>query len=298
MDGNLLRETGCASEARLKKASATFLERRALLRWISWVGVCAMSLPIGAPVSLAQHHQNAGFQVPHGGEGALIFAAATLKPALDEVIGAYQAEGGAKSSVAYGPAPTLAKNIADGAPADVFFSADVLWMDYLAKRKLIRDETRIDVVRDEIVLVQGESRGEIQAIRVGPSFPIIDVVGSGPIAICNPESHPAGRYARLRLQESNLWDAIASKIAIVENPQVAALMVARGDATAAVVFATDMRGLGGVRIAGVFSDQTDSPIVFPAAVTANAPHPENARHLLEYLLSPTARKIFEQFGYH
>jgi len=220
-----------------------------------------------------------------------------LKPALDEVFSAYLAEGGAKPTVAYGPSPTLAKNIADGAPADIFFAADVLWMDYLAERKLVRGETRIDAVRNEIVLVQGGNSVKYQAVTIGPSFPIVDIVGPGPIAMCNPESHPAGRYARMRLQESNLWAAIASRIAIVENPQVAALMVARGDATAAVVFATDIHDVSNVQIAGVFPDQADSPIVYPAAVTAHAPHPENARRLLEYLRSPQAQRIFERFGY-
>jgi molybdate transport system substrate-binding protein len=307
--------------------SAALVERRSFLRWMSGVGICALSLAIGSRSSPAQHHQHAGPQVSPGqvspdqvspgqvspgqvspgqvspgqvlpnSEAPLIFAAATLKPALDEVVRSYQAEGGPKPSVAYGPTPTLAKNIADGAPADILFSADVLWMDYLAERKLIRDHTRIDVVRNEIVLVQGDNHTGSPAVTVGPSFPMSDVVGSGPIAMCNPESHPAGRYARLRLKESNLWDPIASRIAIVENPQVAALMVARGDATAAVVFATDIHDVSGVRIAGTFPDQARSPIVYPAAVTADAPHPEAARRLLEYLRSPDARKIFERFGY-
>jgi ABC-type molybdate transport system substrate-binding protein len=100
---------------------------------------------------------------------------------------------------AYGPTPTLAKNIVDGAPADIFLSADVVWMDYLAERKLIRDETKIDVVHNEIVLVQGANRAKAQTVTVGPSFPIVDIVGSGPIAMCNPGSHSAGRYPRLRL---------------------------------------------------------------------------------------------------
>jgi molybdate transport system substrate-binding protein len=155
-----------------------------------------------------------------------------------------------------------------------------------------------NVVHNEIVLVEGEDRTKTHTVTVGPFFPIVDIVGSGPIAMCNPESRPAGRYARLRLRESNLWDAIESKIAIVENPQLAALMVARGDATAAVVFATDIHGVSNVRIAGVFADKTDSPIVYPAALTTSAPHPENARRMLDYLLSPQAQKIFERFGYH
>jgi molybdate transport system substrate-binding protein len=256
-----------------------------------------MSLAIGPVASRAQHHQHAAPQAPMDGAAALLFAAATLKPALDEILRAFAAAGGAKVSVAYGPAPVLAKNIEDGAPADIFFSADVVWMDYLAARKLIRDDTRADIVHNEVVLVQGDRAAPHEAATVDSSFPIASVVGAGPIAMCNPQSHPAGRYAKLKLQEQRLWEAIAPKVAIVENPQVAAMMVGRGDATSAVVFATDIHGVSGVRIAGTFPDQAQSPIAYPAAVTAAAPHPERAKHLLMFLRSPEARKIFDGYGY-
>jgi molybdate transport system substrate-binding protein len=271
--------------------------RRGFLRWLSGIGVGGMTLAIGAAASRAQHHQQTAPQAAHDGAATLVFAAATLKPALDEIVRAHRAAGGTRVSVAYGPGPVLAKNIIDGAPADIFFSADVPWMDYLAERKLVRDETRVDVVRNEVVLVQGGNGAERGAAAIGPSFPISDIVGAGPIAMCNPESHPAGRYGRLRLQEQHLWDAIASKVAIVDNPQIAALMVGRGDATSAVVFATDIHGIAGVRIAGTFPDQAQSPIVYPAAVTADAPHPEDAKHFLMYLRSAEARKIFDGFEY-
>jgi molybdate transport system substrate-binding protein len=271
--------------------------RRGFLRWLSGIGVGGMSLAIGTAASRAQHHQQAAPQAAHDGAATLVFAAATLKPALDEIVRLHHAAGGARVSVAYGPGPVLAKNIIDGAPADIFFSADVLWMDYLAERKLVRDETRVDVVRNEVVLVQGENGAQRGAAAIDSAFPIAGVVGAGPIAMCNPQSHPAGRYGRLRLQEQHLWDAIASKVAIVDNPQIAALMVGRGDATSAVVFATDIHGISGVRIAGTFPDQAQSPIAYPAAVTAGAPHPENARHFLMRLRSAEARKIFDGFGY-
>jgi molybdate transport system substrate-binding protein len=272
------------------------MERRAFLRWLSVIGSGGMSLTIGTLASYAQHHQHAPPQSPDGAD-ILVFAAATLKQALDDAVHAFEAARGVRVNVAYGPSPILAKNIEDGAPADIFFSADTLWMDYLAGRKLIRDETRVDVVRNEVVLVQGGKDGNAPAATVDSSFPIAGLVGAGPIAMCNPRSHPAGRFAHLRLQQAGLWDAIASKIAIVENPQVAALMVGRGDATSAVVFATDIYGVAGVHIAGRFPDQAESPIVYPAAVTAAAPHPERARHLLMFLRSPEVRRIFDGYGY-
>jgi molybdate transport system substrate-binding protein len=277
------------------------MERRAFLRWLPVIGSGGMILAIGARASLAQHHQHTAPPDFHDSTDTLMFAAATLKPALDDAVRTYEAGGGARVNIAYGPSPILAKNVADGAPADVFFSADTLWMDYLAERRLIRDETRADIVRNEVVLVQGENGSDRNdrdlAVTVDSSFPIADLVGAGPIAMCNPESHPAGRYGRLRLTEAHLWDTIASKVAIVENPQVAALMVGRGDATSAVVFATDIHGVGGVRIAGRFPEQAQSPIVYPAAVLASAPHPQQAGRLLTYLRSPEARQIFDRYGY-
>jgi molybdate transport system substrate-binding protein len=180
------------------------------------------------------HHGNVP-QAPSPSGNTLVFAAATLKPALDEVVSAFKSSGGADVTVAYGPTPVLAKNIADGAPADIFFSADGRWMDYLAEQNLIRAETRVAVVGNEVVFIQGGDMAAAQAVTIGPSFPIAKAVGSGPLAMCNPDSHPAGRYGKTSLQDAGLWDAIASKIAIVENPQVAAAMVARGDAPAAVV---------------------------------------------------------------
>lgn len=256
-----------------------------------------MSLAIAPVTSRAQHQQPAAPQLSSDGADMLVFAAATVKAALDDVVREFEAAGGGRVNVAYGPTPILAKNIADGAPADIFFSADTQWMDFLAARKLIRDDTRATIVRNEVVLIQGEKAARHHAAIIDSAFPIADVVGAGPIAMCNPQSHPAGRYGRLRLQEQHLWHAIASKVAIVANPRVAAMMVGRGDATSAVVFATDIRGIKGVRIAGRFPEQAQSPITYPAAVTVGAPHPEKALHLLRYLRSPEARKIFDEYGY-
>jgi molybdate transport system substrate-binding protein len=182
------------------------MERRAFLRWLAIIGAGGIDLTVGPAASWAQHHQPAVPPVPGDGAATLVFAAATLKPALDDVLRAFAAAGGTAVNVAYGPGPILARNIEDGAPADIFFSADALWMDYLAERKLIRADTRAAIVRNEIVLVQGENGASGEAIAIDASFPIAGIVGAGPIAMCNPQSHPAGRYGRLRLQEQHLWD--------------------------------------------------------------------------------------------
>jgi molybdate transport system substrate-binding protein len=273
------------------------VDRRAFLRQAA--ATCAAgAAPAAWPFAAqAQHHHDAMPAVPQDSERTLVFAAATLKPALDEIVRAYKAAGGAEPNIAFGPTPILAKNIVDGAPADLFFSADGRWMDYLAERSLIRRHTRVDVVRNDVVLAQAGGPGEGHAATIDRAFPIARIVGAGPLAMCNPESHPAGYHGKLALQELGLWDAVAAKVAIVENPQVAVLMVARGDAPAAVVFATDVHGVSGARIAGTFAEQERSPIAYPAAVTMGAPHPEEAQRVLAYLRSPEARQIFDRFGY-
>jgi molybdate transport system substrate-binding protein len=272
-------------------------DRRAFLQVLAVGCIAAPGLAVWSQTANTQGHHGAAPQGHASNENTLVFAAATLKPALDEVVSAYKSSGGADVTVAYGPTPVLAKNIADGAPADIFFSADARWMDYLADRNLIRADTRVAVVGNQVVFVQGGDVAGAPAITIGPSFPIAQAVGSGPLAMCNPDSHPAGRFGKTSLQDAGLWDAIASKIAIVENPQIAAAMVARGDAPAAVVFATDIHGLKGVRIVGTFAEPAHAPIVYPAAVTMGAPHPANAEHFLMYLRATPARKIFDRFGY-
>jgi len=269
--------------------------RRSLLRWMAVAGAAGPALSLWPKASRAQHHHDMTRQAPAHGDETLIFAAATLKPALDEIVRIYRDAGGAALNVAYGPTPMLAKNIADGAPADIFFSADGRWMDYLSEHKLIRNETRAEIVKNELVLIKGGSEGP--AVTVDHNFPIARIVGAGPLAMCNPDSHPAGRYGKASLQELGLWDTIAAKIVIAENPQVAALMVARGDAPAAIVFATDIHGVSGVTIAGTFPDAGHPPITYPAAVATDARHSEEAARFLTYLRSPEARKIFDRFGY-
>ncbi len=271
--------------------------RRSVLRMF---GACLAGAALARcpAVAYAQHgksdHGTGMMPQAAGDADVLVCAAATLKPALDEIVAAYDQ---AKIRVAYGPTPFLAKNIVDGAPADIFFSADAAWMDYLAERRLIRRHTRFDVVGNDVVLVQSAKAATDPVAEIDASFPIAAVVGAGPLAMCNPESHPAGRFGRTSLEQLGLWDAVSSKVAIVENPQIAAAMVARGDVPAAVVFATDIHGLSGVRIAGKFPDRSHARIAYPVAVTMSAPHPMKAEAFAAYLQTAPARQVFDRFGY-
>jgi molybdate transport system substrate-binding protein len=248
-------------------------------------------LPSGAR---AQHHTMQS--MPAGDvHGVLVFAAATLKPALDPIVAGWKAKGGGEVTVAYGPSPALAKQIENGAPADLFVSADPIWMDYLADAKLVRRHTRADLVRNGLVLAGREQVA--RAAVIDRSFPLAQVVGQGPLAMCNPADRPAGRYRKAALESLGLWDQVSTKIAIVDNPQVAVTMVARGDAPAAIVFATDVKDVAGARVLGTFAEASHPPIVYPIALTMAAPRAEPAEHLLQYLRSPDVRAQFDRAGY-
>lgn len=251
-------------------------------------------VPAGRAV--AQRHTMA--PIPTGeGRGVLVFAAATLKPALDAIVAAYRNASAGEVVVAYGPSPALAKQIENGAPADLFISADPVWMDYLAERRLIRRHTRADLVRNTLVLAGPASGAAPQSAIIDRGFAIAQAVGSGPLCMCNPADHPAGRYGRAALESLGLWDLVGSRVAIVDNPQVAVAMVARNDAPAAVVFATDLKGVAGVRAAGTFPEASHPPIVYPIALTMAAPHAEPADRLLQHLRSAEVRRQFDLAGY-
>ena len=247
--------------------------------------------------AVAQHHAMQPPAASGDGRGVLIFAAATLKPALDAIASAYRTKPGGEVTIAYGPTPALAKQIENGAPADIFLSADPAWMDYLAEKRLIRRHTRTDLVRNVLILAGHGSQPTQAPAVVDSTFPLSQVVGAGPLCMCNPADHPAGRYGKASLETLGLWDGVATKIAIVENPQVAVVMVARGDAPAAVVFATDAKGVAGARVLGTFPEASHPPIVYPAALTMAAPHAEAADRLLAFLRSAEVRAQFDDHGY-
>jgi len=245
----------------------------------------------------AQHHGTPSITGPNDGRAVLVFAAATLKPALDAIMSAYRVRGGGEVTVAYGPTPALAKQIENGAPADIFLSADPIWMDYLAERRLVRRHTRADLVGNSLALAGHGSRLGVAPGVIDRDFPLAQLVGAGPLCMCNPADHPAGRYGKASLEQLALWGAVSGKIAIVDNPQVAIVTVARGDAPAAIVFATDVEGVAGARIVGIFPETSHPPIVYPIALTMGAPHADAADRLLAYLRSAEVRSQFDRHGY-
>jgi molybdate transport system substrate-binding protein len=219
-------------------------------------------------------------------EPVQVLAAFTLKPALDEIAEAYR-KGGGEVTLAYGPSPGLAQQVENGAPGDLFFSADPMWTDQLAKHQLIKPGAVTDFLGNHLVLIG--KKGTLPA-------PLIQLLGPGPLAMCDPDSHPAGRMARASLTALGLWDSVEKNIARAENPLLAVKMVARGDAPYAVVFTTDAMTDPGVAIVATFPDDSHPPIRYPVAILAKSANPDAPR-FFDYLLSSSAIEVFNRLGY-
>jgi len=224
----------------------------------------------------------------------VVFAAASLKNALDAINAQWQKETGKKAVISYASSPALAKQIEQGAPAQLFISADLDWMDYVAQRNLIKPETRSNLLGNRIVLIAHKDRA--QAIEIKAGFDLAKVLGAGRLSMANVEAVPAGKYGKAALEKLGVWTSVSSKIAQAENVRAALLFVSRGEAPAGIVYQTDAAADPNVKIIGTFPGDTHPPIIYPIALTANASHPDAAA-FLAYLKSARAKPAFEAQGF-
>jgi len=224
----------------------------------------------------------------------VIFAAASLKDALDEVNAAYRQEHGQQTPTSYAASSTLAKQIEAVAPADIFISADLDWMDYLAKRNLIKTETRANLLGNRLVLIAPVD--STARLGIEPNFPLARALGNGRLAIADPAAVPAGRYGQAALQSLGVWSSVADRLAPAENVRATLALVSRGETPLGIVYQTDATSDKGVKIVGTFPENTHPPIIYPIAVVANSTNPGAAGYLA-YLRSPAARTIFETHGF-
>jgi len=230
-----------------------------------------------------------------GGAAELrVFAAASLKESMDQQAAQVQSQTGDKVIVAYGASNALAKQIEAGAPADIFISADLDWMDYLDQRGLVARDTRINLLHNSLVLVAPAATAS--ALKIGPGFALAAALGGGKLAMANPDSVPAGKYGKAALQRLNVWDSVEKQVARTENVRAALALVSRGEAPLGIVYRTDALADPGVKVVDVFPANTYPPIVYPAAVLAGGKSAA-ARALLEYLRSAPARAIWERNGF-
>ena len=222
-----------------------------------------------------------------------VFAAASLKDALDECARAYQITAGDRVVLSYAASSALAKQIEAGAPADLFISADVEWMDYLQQRRLIKPDTRRNLLRNRLVLI-APADSQV-SLNIAPGFPLATVLGNGRLAMANPDAVPAGKYGKASLEALGVWRAVQSKVASTENVRAALVLVSRGEAPLGIVYRTDAAADPKVRVVGVFPENTHPPIIYPIAVTVDGK--PAAATFLSWLNTPEAHAIFQKHGF-
>jgi molybdate transport system substrate-binding protein len=227
-------------------------------------------------------------------DGLIIFAAASMKNALDEMDAAYTATTGVKVIASYAASSTLAKQIERGAPADVFVSADRDWMDYAIARKDIDENTRVNLLGNSLVLIAPRD-SKLDHVTIEPGFDLALLAGGGRIATGDVKAVPAGKYAKAALEKLGAWQAVAPKLAMAESVRAALMLVARAEAALGIVYATDARQEPTVKIIGTFPADSHPPIIYPVAATATA-KPQAANYLA-FLRSAQAKVTFEKYGF-
>jgi molybdate transport system substrate-binding protein len=235
--------------------------------------------------------------IPHAqaqGGDLVVFAAASLKNALDAIKTQWQQQTGKKATISYAASSALAKQLEQAAPAQMFISADLDWMDYVANRNLIKPQTRSNLLGNRIVLIAPKDKA--QPVEIKPGFDLAKLLGDGRLAMANVDAVPAGKYGKAALEKLGVWAGISEKIAQAENVRAALLLVSRGEAPAGIVYQTDAAADPNVKIIGTFPEDTHPPIIYPIALTASATHPDAAA-FLAYIRSEKAKPLFQAQGF-
>jgi len=235
-----------------------------------------------------------GFAVQATAEPVHVFAAASLKNALDAVSQAWKAEAGRETKNTYAASSALAKQVEQAAPADVFISADLDWMNYLAEKKLVKEDTRKVLLGNQLVLVATKGSGTKLELKEGAD--LAGALAGGKLAVGDVKAVPAGKYAKAALEKLGLWASVEKSLAQSENVRAALALVARGEAKLGIVYATDAKAEKEVEVAGVFPEDSHPPIVYPAAVIFSSKNPD-AEAFVTYLSSPKAQEIFTAQGF-
>ncbi len=230
----------------------------------------------------------------HADEQVVVFAAASLKNALDEVNKACEKDVGEAAKISYAASSALAKQIEEGAPADVFISADLDWMKYLSDKKLTKSDTEVKLLGNQIVLVAPkDSKAEV---KIEKGFDLAKVIGDGKLAMGDFKAVPAGKYGKAALESLGAWSSVEGKVAQAENVRAALKLVATGEAAAGIVYQTDANAEKGVKVIGVFPEETHPPIVYPVAQTAESKD-KDAPAFLKCLRSAKAGELFKAQGF-
>jgi molybdate transport system substrate-binding protein len=224
----------------------------------------------------------------------VVFAAASLTNALGEIGQAFERQGGVKAAFSFASSSTLAKQIENGAPAQVFFSADTEWMDYLEKLRRIAPGSRADLLGNRLVLIAPADSNLSVTLKPGVDF--ASLLKGGLLATGDPDHVPVGKYAKVALGKLGAWDAISGRIARADSVRAALALVERGEAPLGIVYATDAAVAPKVKVIAVFSEDLHPPIIYPAALVQGRSAPAAVR-FLDYLKTPEAKAVFQKYGF-
>jgi molybdate transport system substrate-binding protein len=226
-------------------------------------------------------------------EPVVVFAAASLKNALDAISVAWQRESGQSVNINYAASSTLAKQMEQDAPAQIFISADLDWMDYVEGKGLIKPESRVNLLGNRLVLVA--PKDDAPSIDLKEGTDLAKILGDGRLAMGNVDAVPAGKYGKAALEKLGIWASVSNKIAQAESVRAALLLVSRGEAPLGVVYQTDAAADPGVKIVGTFPAESHPPIIYPVALTTKAN--TAAAAFLDYITSAKAVLVFEAQGF-
>jgi molybdate transport system substrate-binding protein len=227
-------------------------------------------------------------------ERVTVFAAASLKNALDAVAAEWKIASGNEAVISYAASSALAKQIEQGAPADIFMSADLDWMAWLSGRNLTVKDTEIHLLGNRIVLIAPK---DLQAATtIAPGFDLAGLLGGGRLAMANVDAVPAGRYGKAALEKLGVWASVEDSVAQAENVRAALALVSTGEAPLGIVYQTDAAADPKVKIVAIFPEDTHPPIVYPVAELAGAGSPA-AGDFLTFLQSDKSRSLFESQGF-
>lgn len=226
--------------------------------------------------------------------GPMVLAAASLQEALTDAANAWTGRGHPRPVISFAGSAALARQIEAGAPADLFISADEEWMDHVAGKGLIRAGSRVSSLSNRLVLVAPS--GSSVRLTIGRGFPLARALGNGRIAMADPDSVPAGRYARAALTSLGVWTSVSAKIARAENVRAALALVERGEAPFGIVYATDARASSRVRVVGFFPTNSHPAITYPIAALRSSTNPA-AEAFRRFLVSHEGRAIFARRGF-
>ncbi|OWV71348.1 molybdenum ABC transporter substrate-binding protein [Rhizobium sp. R634] len=227
-------------------------------------------------------------------EKLTVFAAASLKNALDAANAAWTSESGKEAVASYAASGALAKQIENAAPADIFISADLDWMDYIAKKNLTKADTRTNLLGNRIVLVAEKDKAKPVEIKKG--FDLAGLLGDSKLAMGEPKSVPAGKYGMAALEKLGVWTSVETKVAGAESVRAALALVSRGEAPYGIVYQTDAAADKGVAIVGTFPADSHPPIIYPVAILTESKNPDAAAYL-DFLKSDKAAAFFTAQGF-